>query len=292
MNRSEDRIPTPPFTHVGIFGGGLIGGSLALSLRDRGVADQVTVLDPSKAVRAIWSERGVTNVARLPLPEPAPELLVLAGPPSANLEWLPEVARLWPRALVTDVGSVKRSILETASKLAQRAPNLRFVGSHPLAGSERSGPDAALPDLFSGRVVVLCPLPNAELPVLHSVSRTWRLLGAVPVELAADEHDAVVATTSHLPQIVASALAAYVGGLATAGSPAELLIGPGLLDTTRLAGSSPELWGEILTANAENWRPRLRELGAQMIQLAGAEPAAWQSCLAAGRLARRRWEGE
>lgn len=289
----RERVPAPPFAHAAILGGGLVGGSLLLALRARGVADRLSVLDPEASVRDHWAERGVEAVARLPFPEPAPAFVCLAGPPRANLDWLPEIARSLPGAIVSDVTSVQRPTLAAALRLSQGAhPDLRFVGAHPLAGSAASGPQAARADLFVGRTVVLCAVPGTGAPVFGSVERTWRMLGGVPVEMSAEAHDAVVAATSHLPQVVASLLAAYLGERLAPGGPEEAVVASGLVDTTRLAASSAALWQEILVANQDHVRREVAALAQRLGAWADADTSEWLRDLEAGRTARARWSAD
>lgn len=287
------RLPAPPFAHAAVLGGGLVGGSLAEALRGRAVADRVTVLDAASSVCDFWADRGFEAVTGPPFPDPAPDLVCLAAPPRANLDWLAEIARSLPNALLTDVTSVKRPIVSAAARLRESShPGLRFVGSHPIAGAETSGPAAARADLFVGRTVVLCALPGTAPALLQAVERTWRLLGGVPVEMSADDHDALVAATSHLPQVVASMLAAHVGDRLLPGDPGEALIGPGLRDTTRLASSSTPLWDEILAANEENVRREAGALARRLAAWAEADRGVWRRDLEAGAAARARWGSE
>ena len=286
----RSRVPDPPFESAVVLGGGLLGASIALALRARAAADRVVVADPDPDARQLLAQRGLQTTDRLPSGE-SPGLVVLAAPPAANLEILPDATDAYPEAVFTDVTSVKRPILELAARLRERNPaHLRFVGSHPIAGGTTSGPTVARDDLFAGRVVVLCSLPDTPPPVFQSVERTWRLLGAVPVEMPAEDHDVLLAATSHLPQVVASLLAAHVATRVPAGAPGELLVGPGLADTTRLAASSPALWQEILEANQENVRREVAALADRLHAWAETKPAGWRDELEAGREARRRWE--
>jgi prephenate dehydrogenase len=271
----------------------VIGTSLGLALTARGVSREAVVFEPEAEAREQIARRGLAAVDRLDSLPPDPDAVWLAAPPAAIERLLPEVARRAPRALVTDTASVKRSILEAAARVRRQAPAFLFVGSHPMAGSERSGAAAAAADLFLGSPVAICRLPGVPEAAAAQVARAWQLAGGVPLSLTAEEHDAAVALTSHLPQLAASALAAFVARRAIPESYEEAFLGPGFRDTTRLAGSSPSLWAEILQRNEDHVRPLLEALARDLAAWAGPSPAgSWEERLAEGRRFRRRLEGE
>jgi prephenate dehydrogenase len=182
------------------------------------------------------------------------DLLVLAAPPGANIELLTSLASRIPAgALVTDVGSVKRAIVTTAENTGMAT---RFAGSHPLAGTERHGFEASRADLFAGAVVYVTPTAGGD-DAAREVAHFWETVcGATPVFLDAGRHDAQLALTSHLPQIVASLLSEYLRRHLPPGAS----LGPGARDTTRLAASEPGLWTEILMMNRDEVVPALRAL--------------------------------
>jgi prephenate dehydrogenase len=182
------------------------------------------------------------------------DLLVLAAPPIANVELLGRLGRrVRAGALVTDVGSVKRAIVSRAESLRLGD---RFAGSHPMAGSHGAGFAASRADLFRDAVVYVTPTGGGRA-VAGRVAAFWReVVGARTVEIEAGEHDAAVALSSHLPQVAASLLANF---LATR-LPADAALGPGARDTTRLAGSSPALWTEILLLNRDRILEALRNV--------------------------------
>lgn len=244
-------------SRLGIVGLGAIGGSLARQAKLAGVA---TVLgwspEPSERVAAVKhgalddAPPRAADVAR------AADLLVLAAPPAANLSQLEALApHLGAErgALITDVGSVKRGIVALAERLGLAA---RFAGSHPLAGTHRRGFEASRSDLFRGAVVYVTPCKNGETAA-REVAHFWEsVLEARPVTLDAAPHDAQVAVTSHVPQVVASLLAQFLARRTPPGASP----GPGALDTTRLAASDPALWTEILLMNRDEVLPALRAL--------------------------------
>lgn len=230
---------------VAIVGLGLIGGSLARVLSRRGY--RVVGLDRRAGVlRAARRAGAIALAARDPCQAAAEaDLVVLAAAPEANLALLRRLARCAPpRLVVTDVSSVKRPICAEA----RRHPGLAFVGGHPLAGSERSGFAASGARLFRGRVWALTPSRDAR--ALRLVRAMVRAAGARPLLVAPAEHDRAVAFLSHLPQLVAWALAG-----AARGDPVSRrlrrLAGPGYADMTRLASSPRPMWREILLSNRD-----------------------------------------
>jgi prephenate dehydrogenase len=240
---------------LGIIGLGAIGGSLARQAKRAGMA-KVIGWSPQPTERASAVQQGAlddaparaSDVARLA------DLLILAAPPAANLAQLDALTpHLKPGALVTDVGSVKRAIVARAEELGL---GTRFAGSHPLAGTHRRGFEASRADLFSGAVVYVTPC-NGGADAAREVAHFWQdVLNAEPVLVDAERHDAQLAATSHVPQVVASLLGDFLARQAPRGSS----FGPGAMDTTRLAASDPELWTEILLMNRDEILPALRVL--------------------------------
>jgi prephenate dehydrogenase len=243
---------------VHIVGLGLMGGSLAGALARAGCA--VGGSDPDAACLEEARRRGwIAGEDAAPGPGDA-ELLVLAMPPRPVIAALPEcLADAAPEAVVTDIASVKAPILASARRSPRRA---RFVGGHPLCGSAGSGIAAADPDLFRGRPWILVPGPDSATEALERLRAMVERIGAVPATMSAEAHDRLLARVSHLPQILAKALAraAERGGVA-----AELkrgLFGGGWRDMTRLAASPAALWTEILAENRAATRDALAELRA------------------------------
>lgn len=222
---------------VGIIGTGLIGGSFALALRKAGFGGRIIGVSSPAAIEKALA-RGVIGEA-LPLAQAAAasDLLYLAQPIERLLQTIDVIDRYaQPGALITDAGSTKQVIVERAARAIQRA---RFVGGHPMAGKESSGVEHADADLFRGRPYVL----TAREPQLES----WiERIGARPVFLSAEEHDRLVALTSHLPQLISTALASVIG----AEPDTAKVAGPAALDLTRLASSSYEIWRDIFSTNS------------------------------------------
>ena len=228
--------------NVVIIGVGLIGGSFAMAIRKAGFAGMITGVSSAPAL-AEALERGIIDAsATLEDALPEADLIYLAQPIGRILNSLAQVDRYAkPGALITDAGSTKQAVVTEARRSVQRA---RFVGGHPMAGKEMRGAAAADADLFRNRPYVLTPsdpsdIDDAFLALLQSI-------GARVVVMGAAEHDRLVAASSHLPQLASTALAAT---LHAEYPDAAQVAGPGLLDSTRLALSSYDLWRDIVSTN-------------------------------------------
>ena len=247
-----------------VVGLGLIGGSLARELAARGVRVLGHDDDP-EAVRGALAEGGIHAAlgAGWKGIEEA-EVLILAVPVDAAPHVLAiAVSHLRRPRLVTDVGSTKRAIIAAAEELGVGE---RFVGVHPLAGDHRSGWTASRIGLFHGARVFLCPTAETAPPALELARELWLALEARPEIIAAEEHDRLLAWSSHLPQAASTALAL---ALASAGvAPPEL--GSGGRDATRLAGSSPGMWTGIALENREVLAEALDALGVRLDELRAA----------------------
>lgn len=226
---------------VRVVGAGLLGASIGLGLRSKGV--DVIVHDASPTNLSLAIDYGAGRAAR---DTDAPALIVVAVPPDVTASVVAAELERFPEALVTDVASVKLGPLTELR--AQGAELWRYVGSHPLAGRERGGAISARADLFIGRPWVVAPHEQSSTAQTRILEDLILDLQAVPVEMAAEEHDRSVALVSHVPQLISSLLAKQLTGRSEA---ALSLSGQGLRDTTRIAGSNPELWVQILGSNAE-----------------------------------------
>jgi prephenate dehydrogenase len=266
MTTAEPGAPppaVPPETAgpVLVVGTGLVGTSIGLGLGRRGV--DVLLTDASPTALALARDVG----AGTPVRERAaavPELVVVAVPPDVTPGVVAAHLERWPRAVVTDVASVKAPVVAAVSAVAGAD---RFVGGHPMAGRERSGPLAARADLFEARPWVVTATPDTSAAARSRVGALARDLGAVLVDMSPGEHDEAVAVVSHLPQLAASLVAAR---LRTAGDRAVALAGQGLRDVTRIAASDPVLWAQILAANADPVRRALGRLRDDLDELLDA----------------------
>jgi len=249
---------------VAIFGVGLIGGSFALALRKAGFTGRIIGVSSPETIRRAL-DLGVVDEG-LPSREAAQtaDLLYLAQPISRILELLAELDP-WvrPEALITDVGSTKSTIVERAVGTISRC---QFLGGHPMAGREQRGVEAAEADLFQGRPYVLTPRAPAELEtsMVHDFTGWIDKIGAFRLVLDAAEHDRVVAYTSHLPQLASTAIAALLEGRA---EPQTRVFGPALVDATRLALSSFDIWGDILITNQQSVQTALQSYIAKLTEL-------------------------
>lgn len=235
---------------VRVVGSGLLGTSIGLGLAAKGV--DVVLDDASPSARRLAIDYGAGRAAA---PDDAPGVIVVAVPPDVTAAVVAAELERYPEALVTDVASVKLAPLDELRGMG--ADLSRYIGSHPMAGRERGGAVSARADLFVGRPWIIAGHDAISYRRAGALEDLVLDLGATPIELDAAEHDRSVALISHAPQLVASLLAARLIG----GSDAALgIAGQGLRDTTRIAGSNPELWVQILGANAAAVAEVLRPL--------------------------------
>lgn len=230
-----------------VVGSGLIGTSIGLALRELGVDVALHDADPGRVALAVelgagrsWGikHQRAGDLGRF-------DIAVVAVPPDAIAAEILRLQQLDIADTFTDVGSAKAR--PQAEGEALRVDFSRYVGGHPVAGRERSGPAAARADLFVGRPWVITDTPRAATSAVADVRALALACGAVPVRMNADDHDAALATVSHLPHVVASLLA---GQLLHCADGTVQLGGTGLQDTTRIAAGDPDLWTQILVANA------------------------------------------
>lgn len=246
-----------PAVHV--IGTGLIGTSVGLALRAAGV--DVSLEDQSETSVALARDLGAGRITG----GIAPGLVVVATPPDVTPRIVLRSLERWPEAVVTDVTSVKQVILSDVSRPG--VPIDRYVGSHPMAGRERSGAISGRADLFEGRAWVLCPHATTDPRATDLVARLARATGAAVSTLAPEEHDAAVAAVSHVPQVAASLVAARLEHLS---EQAIGLAGQGVRDVTRIAASDPGLWTQILSGNAVAVAGILRDLSEDVSRIVTA----------------------
>jgi prephenate dehydrogenase len=245
--------PSAEIQSVAILGLGLIGGSLARDLSARGV--RVHGWDADTI--ALRAARKAGIVQPVSWNEPV-DVVVVAAPVLAAQDVLRSVAEKAKGVrLITDVGSTKTSIVRLAEEMGIGD---RFVGSHPLAGDHRSGWAASRTGLFADARVFLCPTRSSTDNAMRLASALWTGVGGRPEVIDADLHDVRLAWRSHLPQVVSSALALAIAQ--TGSAPGDL--GPGGRDVTRLAGSSPEVWADVLLDNADALQSALAMMLAQL----------------------------
>ena len=232
---------------VTIVGAGLIGASVGLALRERELAKSVIGVGRRTSTLRKARQRGAVTSATTDLSRGVrdSQMIVICTPVERIAAFVLEAAKHCPPgALITDAGSTKLEIVRAVDAALKNISNqVAFVGSHPMAGSEKTGPSHAQANLFEGRVAVVTPSKQTSEGAAEQVERFWQLLGSKVVRMSPKDHDRAVAAISHMPHLVASALAAA--------TPAEelLLASTGWLDTTRIAGGDPELWRQILVEN-------------------------------------------
>ena len=235
------------FGTVAVLGAGLLGSSLGLVLKGRGLADTVRGAGRREETLEKAKAMGAIDTAHLDMREACDgaDLIVLCTPAAGIPNQLDAVQPACAaHAIVTDVASTKATICNHAS--ATWPQPLRFVGSHPMAGSEKFGPEHARPDLYEGAWTIVCP-QNAADDAHKTVTRLWESVGARVIELSPDDHDAIVARTSHVPHVVAACLAE----VAASSGDVSSLVGKGFRDATRIVEGRPELWRDICLTNRE-----------------------------------------
>lgn len=235
---------------ITVVGAGLLGGSLGLAIRRLGLAGRVVALVRREASIGECREVGAVDLATRDAAEAVrgADLVILCTPVAQMRDLLERFgSELSAGAVVTDVGSVKLRLVEELEPLAGRF-GVHYIGSHPMAGSEKTGIRNASGGLFDGSVCVVTPTERSEDRALERVELFWRDLGCRVLAMPPGLHDEVVGRCSHLPHILASQLARYV--LSPMAPPEQaLLSGTGFRDTTRLASGSPEMWRDIAMMN-------------------------------------------
>jgi prephenate dehydrogenase len=232
---------------ITIIGIGLIGGSLGLALKEKNIAKRIIgVGRRSESLKIALENKEVDEITTdLAKGVKDADLVVIATPLEVTVETFKKIIpHLKAECVVTDVGSVKEPILKEIKETF-------FVGGHPLAGSEKRGPRAARADLFQGATIVLTPVEGIEDKALALVKNMWQSLGSKVLFLNCEEHDRLVAFTSHLPHILAASLTNLIGKVAQKEEKILTVLAEGFRDTTRIAASSPTMWQEISLANRE-----------------------------------------
>jgi prephenate dehydrogenase len=233
-----------PRLRLAVLGVGLIGGSVGLAARER-LGAHVSGWDPDPAVRERAVALGVLDTA---VAEPAQladvdvDVALVAVPVHALAGVVAQACAACPRAVVTDVGSTKRALVEAA-------PGERYIGGHPLAGAEVAGVEHARADLFEGATWYLTPRPDSPGVLLERLHRFVAGLGAVPTVIAHSDHDRLMAAFSHVPHVVANVLVAQAAR--ALGDEAIPVVGPSFRDATRVAGANPALWAGIYESNRD-----------------------------------------
>jgi prephenate dehydrogenase len=290
---TQRRWSGPALGRMAVMGAGQIGGSVALAARAAGAVTEVVAWSRTREKLERAQALGIIDRSATSAAEAArgAALVVLATPVRSLGEIAAEIApALDPNAIVIDVGSVKATAI---AAVEPKLPPGAFVACHPIAGTERVGPDAASPLLFEGKRCVLCPTASSREEAVAMIERLWTAMGAETVRMDAELHDRVLGAGSHLPHVAAYALAATLGAIS--GDVIEglrRLPTPSLRDTTRVAASSPVMWRDIFLDNRAEVLPLVealvRQVEALRAAIASGDGKRIEQLLEAGKLGRDR----
>lgn len=233
---------------LAIFGVGLMGGSIGLAVKKKLLPWRVIGIGRNSARLALAKRKGaLDDTSTDPARAKEADLVILC---TAVSQIVPSFQKIGPHlkagAWISDIGSVKSPILK---EIFDASPDARFVGGHPLAGSEKTGAENSRADLYEGATVALCPGPESSKTGLKILENFWKSLGARPMVMEADIHDIIVAQTSHLPHILAASLVRLVSALKSRDAQAGRLLAGSFRDMTRIVDSDPRQWAEISAAN-------------------------------------------
>lgn len=280
------------FNRIVVFGVGLIGGSFALALKQAGAVREVVGVGRRRETLERAQALGIIDRIGDPSSVAGANLVLLAAPVAQTESLLRAIEpHLQTGTVVTDAGSTKSDVVQ-AARAALGDKIAQFIPGHPIAGREQNGPEAALPDLYRGKKVVLTALPENADSCVQKVAAAWEHCGAIIHRLSAQEHDAVFAAVSHLPHLLAYAL---VADIAVRDNADRLFsyAASGFRDFTRIAGSSPEMWRDISLANRDALLAELDAYSAQLAQLrtmlAESDGASLEKIYARAQVARQAW---
>ena len=282
------------FRKITIVGVGLLGGSLGLAIKQRRLAGQVVGLVRRAASVAECEKRGAVDWATRDVRKAVSgaDLIILCTP-LARMRPLLErmLGAIGCGAIVTDVGSAKTSLVRELETLAAKT-GAHFIGSHPMAGSEKTGVSAARPDLFINAACVVTPTRRTDEAALRRLERFWKAVGAWLLRLTPEVHDVLVSRSSHLPHVAAVTLANLVLRPANHAKQTALCAN-GFRDATRLASGSPEMWRDIALANRKNLDRALDAFIADLQKFQRAlrrgDAKAISNCLMEAKKRRDRW---
>jgi prephenate dehydrogenase len=294
MTGTAQAMSMPLFRKVAIFGVGLIGGSFALALKRAHAVERIVGVSRNPATIARAIELGIVDAGADSAEAAVRDAdLVLVAAPVAQTGAILSAIRPFLRedAIVTDAGSTKSDVVAAARAALEERID-RFIPGHPIAGREQNGPDAAIPDLYVGKKVVLAALPENRAEDVARVAAAWQSCGALIHRLSPEEHDRIFAAVSHLPHLLAYALVDDIA----AKPHADLLFqyaASGFRDFTRIAGSSPEMWRDITLANRDAMLSELdsylTQLGKLRALLAAGDGAGLEAVYANAQRARHAW---
>ncbi len=240
----------PIYKNILIVGGGLIGSSLARACKEYGAASQVVIADKDAAVRSALRALDICDAVTAKAEPSDADLVILAVPPGAIVDTAKALLpQMQPGTTLTDVGSVKADIVENIAPHLPRT--ITFIGGHPIAGTEQSGPEAGFASLFTDRWCILTP-DDAGSEAAKTLKAFWLALGSRVAFMDAKHHDLVLATTSHLPHLIAYALVGTATDMETVtrGEVVKYSAG-GFRDFTRIAASDPVMWRDVFLQNKD-----------------------------------------
>jgi len=275
------------FKRISVVGAGLIGGSILLAAKNRNISSSFSCWSHSPTTLTFWSGLGWVDVhSSLEDSVKDADLVIIATPVDKIRETFVKISPfLKPGSLITDVGSIKSAVLNDASVLPAA---VTFIGSHPMAGSEKAGAKNAQANLFENRFCFITPSPQDKAAAVQKIEQFWQSLGSKTFVCSAEKHDEIVAAISHTPHASAAALMLAVKNL-PGFNPAA--IGAGLKDSTRIAAGEENLWVGILLANATHVSLGLKEVEKQTLNLRTAiergDVAALSKILKEARIARQ-----
>lgn len=279
-----------------IIGVGLIGGSFALALRNAGLAKHIVGIGRSQQNMQCALERGVIDEIAADTTSALhdADLLLLAMPVGQTAHIMAQIApHLQTNTIITDAGSTKQDVIAAARHHLPIPNRHHFVPGHPIAGTEQSGAKAAQADLYVNKHVILTPLPETSTNAVEQVSQLWQACGAQVSIMPADEHDQVLAATSHLPHLLAFTMINHLNHSAVDLKNLLRFAGSGLRDFTRIASSSPEMWRDICLANREALLKQIdgyqNELGALQEALRNNDGEALEKAFSQARGIRENW---
>lgn len=287
---------TAALNKLAIIGVGLIGGSFALALRKAGLVKHIIGVGRSPQNMQCALERGVIDeiAADIASALQHADLVFLAMPVGQTAHIMAQIAPyLHANTLLTDAGSTKQDVIAAARHHLPLQNRHHFVPGHPIAGTEHSGAQAAQANLYRNKHVILTPLPETSADAVERISQLWQACGAQVSLMPADEHDQVLAATSHLPHILAFTMMNHLNH--STNHPEDLLrfAGSGLRDFTRIASSSPEMWRDICLANREALLKQIdayqNELSALQEMLKNNDGDALEQAFSQARGVRENW---
>jgi prephenate dehydrogenase len=279
---------------LAIFGVGLIGGSLALALKREQAVGRIVGVGRSRANLLVARRLGIIDEIATDAAAAVKnaDLVLIAVPLGQTAAVLAQIApHLEAHTIVTDAGSTKRDVIAHARRYLAQA-FARFVPAHPIAGTEKSGAGAASARLFDGHNLIVTPEPETDPRAIKTVTAMWKLAGMRVIAMPAADHDHVFALVSHLPHVLSFALVDQIAGRADAATLFKHT-GGGFRDTTRIAGSSPEMWRDVCLANRDALLAALDDYLGELERLRGMLEASdgqgLEQRFTAARDARTRW---